>query len=880
VRDGTGPTVRRGGALILAAAIGCAVACATPPQRPAHRSDHAEGGAFPQGRAGPSAAYPSPISVGRVRGARGSVRVRGAALAELRRAGRLATAPGAWVDAGPTNIGGRATAIVDPNNPDRLWLGTAAGGVFRSDDDGVNWTALFDGQTALAIGSLAVHPTDSDTVYVGTGEDNGAGLSYDGEGVFRTTDGGSTWTDLGLAEVRRIGRIAVDPVRPQRLFVAAGGDWFNRDPHRGIYRSLDAGATWQKVLYVADDAGGIDVAIDPADPDRIYAALWQRQAHGATWSISGPQSGVWRSTDGGATWTRLAGGLPSGADVGRIGLALAPSSPNVLYARVINGAGGRQGIYRSTDGGNNWASLNPAMVPFTFAYYFGNIRVDPEDPDTVYVLDVHLFESTDGGATFLPIATHVHPDWHDLVIRGRRLLGANDAGFCRSRNGGSSWVQSATLPITQFYDLGIDPLDARRIFGGSQDNGVVRTQTGGLSDWAVGIEGDGLQCEVDGANPALVYAERQYGDLQRSIDGGATYTAATTGLAPAERRNWNMPITLDPQVPGTLYTGLQRVHRSTDGALSWSPISLDLTNGAAAAAAASRAPAGSPGADHAKHLVRGTITVVGVAPADHQVLWAGTDDGNIWVSEDAGSSWRNVTPPGPAYWVTDLAGDPFDRRAAWLSVSGYGQGDRMPYVRATTDLGVTWSERSATLPQIPVECILPDPEWRGRLYAGSDLGVHLSDDGGASWSLMNGGMPYVPVLDLVRHDPTRTLYAATHGRSIYAYDLRQLPVADGDGDGVDNNSDCALADPGVHASPPEVGTLTVEPGETGAAVLAWPSLADAAGTGTVYDVATGEIAALPAGAGVYYIVRGRNVCGASGWGRDSAGRDRLIAVCP
>jgi photosystem II stability/assembly factor-like uncharacterized protein len=834
------------------------------------------------------------------------VRARGRALAEAGAGAGLASAPGTWASAGPLNIGGRATAIaVDPNDPNRIWLGSAEGGVFRSDDAGVNWTPVFDGQTAAAIGSIAVHPTDSNTVYVGTGEDNGGGFAYDGEGIFRTTDGGATWTSLGLAEVRRIGRIAIDPSQPARLFAAAGGDWFNKDQNRGIYRSTDGGLTWQKVLYVADDAGGIDVAIDPANPSRVYAAIWQRQIHSDTWYVGGPASGVWRSSDGGATWSRLTNGLPAGPDVGRIGLAVAPSSPNVVYALVVNAEGNIDGVFRSTDYGSTWANQNAVIALFGFSYYFGNIRVDPGDANTVYVLDLRLLKSTDGGSTFTPIAAHVHVDWHDLVVSGRVIVGANDGGFCRSRNNGSSWDLATTLPITQFYDLAIARPDPRVVIGGTQDNGTIRTLTGGPSDWSTLLEGDGFQCGVEGATSALVYAERQYGDIMRSTDGGGIFMTATTGIDPGERCNWNTPITLDPASASTLYTGWQRVYRSTDGALSWTPISLDLPGGAAPGAAGS-GTRGAGSADHTMNLVRHTITVVSVSPIDPGVLWAGTDDGRVWVRADSGSSWSRVDPPGTASWVTDIAGDPFDARAAYLTVTGYRQGDRTPYVRATSDLGATWRDLSGTLPQLPVNCILPDSEWRGRLFLGNDLGVYLSDDGGATWSPLHGGMPYVVVLDLERHDPTHTVYAATHGRSIYTFDLDQLPPADGDHDGVDNNHDCALADPGAFSAPGEAGPLSLAAGAAGESILSWPGLAASSGPGTVYDVASGSIASLvssgfaastslacglsvpgatdgsvpPTGAGIYYVVRGRNACGAGTWGRDSAGRERTPPACP
>ncbi|OLC54281.1 MAG: hypothetical protein AUH92_04370 [Acidobacteria bacterium 13_1_40CM_4_69_4] len=835
-------------------------------------------------------------------------RARARALQEARARGALVSAPGSWISAGPFNIGGRVTALgVDPNDGNHLWLGSAEGGVFVSTDGGTGWSPVFDGETALSIGSIAAHPHDSGTVYVGTGEDNGGGFSYDGEGVFKTTDGGATWIDLGLAEVRRVGRIAIDPLDPRRVFVAAGGDWFNRDANRGIYRSIDGGTTWDKVLYVADDSGGIDVAIDPGDTNRVYAAIWQRQSLGSSWYIAGPNSGIFRSTDGGATWSRMTNGLPGGPDVGRIGLAVSRSSPNIVFALVIDGRGQLFGLYRTTDAGDSWTGLGAASLLLNgFSYYFGNIRVDPVDPNTVYVLDSNLLRSSDGGTTFSIIAANVHPDWHDLIITDRAFLAGNDAGFFRSRNGGSSWEHAVTLPITQLYDLAIDRLLPQQRFGGSQDTGTLRTKTGDPSGWQTILGGDGLQCEVDYTNSSIVYAENQYGQIYRSTNGGNSFVRAMIGLDANERRNWNTPITLDPVVPATLYTGYQRVFRSTDSAGFWSPISPDLTGGTGAAVAVSRDPDTGPGPDHLKNLVTGTITVVGVSPADHRVLWAGTDDGNVWVSGDFGSTWSKVNPPGPAYWVTDIAGDPFDARAAYLSVTGYRQGDSLPYVRATADLGATWRDLSGALPRVPINCILPDSDWRGRLYAGSDIGVHLSDDGGASWSIMSGGMPYVVVMDLVRHDPTHTLFAGTHGRSIYSYDLGQLPPADGDGDGVDNNHDCALADPGAFAPPGEVGPLAVGTGPAPGAVLSWPSLAATAGPGTLYDVAIGDLTTLSSGgtaastalacglsvttaidettpapgAGVYYLVRARNACAAGSWGTDSPGIERSVPACP
>ncbi len=821
--------------------------------------------------------------------------------------------PGSWVNVGPQNVGGRVTALaVDPVSPAHLWLGTAAGGVWTSTDSGTSWTSVFDDQTALSIGSVATHPTDSNIVYVGTGEDNGGGFSYDGEGIFKTTNGGATWTNAGLQATRRIGQIAIDPTDGQRIFVAAGGDWFRRDTNRGIYRSVDGAATWQQVLFVADDTGGIDLAIDPTNPSRIFAALWQRYSEATSWYIGGASSGIYRSEDGGDTWTKLAGGLPAVA--GRIGLALAPSSPQTVYACVINTLGGLDGVYRSLDSGNSWTRRSTGSSGFSsYSYYFSQIRVHPTIPDTIYALDVNLLRSTNGGQTFSAIAGSVHVDWHALIIEpGGRWLAGTDGGFYRSVNDGSAFTKALTLPITQFYDLGISYQNPLVRFAGAQDNFTQRTTTGGISDWVSVLGGDGLQCEVDYANPSRVYAEYQYGGINRSTNGGNSFSSATTGIVSSDRRNWNTPITIDPLVPSTLYTGTQRVYRSTDYAASWSPISPDLSDGHPLDDGPSQFPDGGDLA-HLKNLVDHTITVVSVSKLDNDILWVGTDDGNVWVSEDAGAIWTNVNPPGADYWVTDIEPSRLDASTAYLTVTGYREGDKLPYVRVTRDLGQTWEDLGAGLPQVPVSTILPSSEWRGRLFVGNDLGVLLSDDDGLTWADMRGGMPYAVVMDLVEHVPSHTLFAGTHARSIFTFDTSQLPPPDGDGDGLDNNADCALRDAGAIALPEEVGLLQLDsnvqiqgfaPSET--VVLSWPSLASQAGGGTVYDVAMGTLAALAtqgtSGAGflacsfagtglvdetplaprqgIYYLVRGRNSCGAGSWGRDGAGAERAPSACP
>ncbi len=894
-------TVKRTLACVLVAGAGIASVPAArrgePDREPRERGEHGISNWFMNQRASSGPIPPA---------------ARSSALSDAKARGILAAGPGTWVNQGPRNIGGRVTATaVDPNVPSHIWIGTADGGVFDSPDGGTTWTARFDAQVAMSIGSLAVHPTNSSIVYVGTGEDNGGGYSYDGEGVYKTVDGGQTWTNLGLAEVKRIGNIVIDKNDPNRIFVAGGGDWFAKGTDRGVYRSIDGGASWQNVLYVADDTGAIDLEIDPSNSNRIYAAMWQRFSAGSSWYIGGSSSGIYRSTDGGTTWTKLTTGLPS-ANVGRIGLAIAPSAPATVYACVIGSNGSLTGIYKTLNSGDQWLKVSGTNAPLFFSsysYYFSQIRVDPANANKLWALDVNLLVSTNGGTNWTFTATSVHSDVHDMIVEstGRQLLGT-DGGFYKSTDTGGTWTHVGNLPITQFYDMGIDRLNPARRFAGAQDNNVVRTTTGGLDDWQSVIGGDGLQVEVDPTNSNKVYGESQYGAIARSVDGGATFSSATTGINAADRTNWNTPITLDPVVPSTLYTGTYRVYRSTDSAVSWTPISPNLTD-------APLTPGGGDprstmedlrhAYDHLMDLIMHTITVVSLSPVDTRVLWVGTDDGLVWVSSNSGTSWTNVTPPGAHAWVTDIAPDAFDAHAAYLSVTGYRQGDKTPYLRATRDLGQSWQDLSGGLPQLPVDSVLSDAIWKGRLFAGTDVGVSWSDDGGATWSDLRGGMPYGVIMDLTEHGPTNTLWAASYSRGLFTYDLAQLGTADGDHDGVDNNTDCALADSGAFASPGEVPALGIDKGAGNAANLIWSNLAAQAGTGTAYDVARGDLASLaasgtgaatalacgvagttasdpaipPRSSGVYYLVRGRNTCGLGTWGTGTGGT-RVVPACP
>jgi len=834
------------------------------------------------------------------------------ALAAAKAATVSRRAPGSWSAAGPTNIGGRLTALAaDPNDATHVWAGAAAGGVFETRDAGDTWTPVFDDQPALLpIGAIAAHPTSSDIVYVGTGEANGAGYSYDGDGVYRTVDGGASWQHLGLADTRRIGRIAIDPVDPQRVFVAAAGNVYVPDSNRGVYRSTDGGASWTRVLFVAPTAGAIDVAIDPSNPARIYAAMWEHTSSATHWVAGGLNSGIWQSQNGGDTWSHLTNGLPaSGTSVGRIGLALAASSPQTVYALYLDDPGKLIGVYKTTNAGSSWTKAHTGgtgSVFGGFGYYLGQIRVDPTDANAVDVLDVYWARSTDGGGSFTNVLSGPYVDNHDLLILPGRLYMANDGGFFRSTDGGASWFHSPSLAVTQIYDLGIDPVDPRRRFIGTQDNGCLRTTDAGSANWTFVNPYDGFHCEVDPVNPLRVYFESSFGAIQRSTDGGNTSSTAVRGIAGGDRRNWSSPIVHDPRTTQRLYTGTFRVYRSTDGASNWNAISGDLTDGPPPAPnAAPTTPHGKIlGASHLENVVTGTVTTIGVSALDANVVWAGTDDGHVWVTQNGGLAWTKIDVPGRTEWVTRLEADPFAAGTGYVTYSGYRNGSPLPRIFRTVDFGANWSDISAGLPNVPLNCVNadPDPAMRGRLFVCSDVGVYVTDDYGLHWSALGSGMPGVVVLDLDLIASSRQLFAGTHARSMYVYELGQLGPADADGDGRDNLADCRPDDPDVFAVPGEVSGLALGADRT---TLTWSSAAPGAGAATVHQVLRGPVAGLPvggaseaciaagtpaasvadaelpaAGAGFWYLVRAKNACGTGSYGAGSGGSPRTSTACP
>ncbi len=690
-----------------------------------------------------------------------------------------------WEERGPTNIGARVSDIAfDPTDPNVIYAAMASGGVFRSTDGGYTWTPISDDLPVITIGAIAVDPQDPDVIYVGTGEANAHSFSWFGMGLYKSTDGGSTWEYSGLEDTRYIARIVVDPINSSRVWVAGTGALFGTNPERGIYRSLDAGATWDLVLSVSDSTAGTDVAVDPLRPDTVYAAVWER-VRGLTYRRSGGvTSGIYRSFDGGGSWQELTNGLPSGPDVGRIGIAVSKSDPSVVYAIYADDPGYFAGLYKSTNGGDSWTRTTDGDLYglfSSFGWYFGQVRVDPGDRDRVFAMGVPFYRTEDGGNTWDDVSGIMHVDHHALAFDPTdysRIFEGNDGGIYVSTNSGDTWSKRYDQHTNQFYAIEIDYQNPMRLYGGTQDNGTLRTVAGDPDDWERIFGGDGFYCIVDPTDSNRIYVEYQYGNLYFSDDFAYSWDDVMDGIDSGDRRNWSTPVVMAPDAPSTLYYGTYRLYRTKDGGGWWNAISGDLTDGDA-------------GGNF------GTITTIAVAPTDPNIIYVGTDDSNVWVTLDVGASWTRVSAALPNRWVTRVFVDPTDRSQAYVTFSGLRWNENIGYVYYTSDLGANWTDITGNLPPAPVNAVVVDPVLTSRVIVGTDVGCFYCDDRDGNWILAGTGLPPVPIYDLKTHAPTRTLVAGTHGRSVYSLNLATLPgVAS-----VPTETAAGVADLGNHPNP-------------------------------------------------------------------------------
>ncbi len=688
---------------------------------------------------------------------------------EDRAANREKTDIPVWKSVGPENIGGRITDLaIHPADEETIYVAGASGGVFKLTEMGENMTPIFDEQMSLSIGDIAIAPSNKEVLYVGTGEANAGGgsITYDGVGLFKSKDAGDTWTHIGLEKTRNIGRIVVDPKDADRVYVAAMGSLFKDNPERGIFRSVDGGENWEHVLGITDSTGCIDLLVHPTQPNILYASMWERVRRPDRRKYGGASSGLYRSKDGGTTWEPMTNGLPT-SDLGRIGITQCKSQPNILYAIFADESGDFKGIFKTVNGGKKWFQVYDRQLFNMYASYgwwFGNIRVDPHDPDVIYALGLDVYKSEDGGLSWKNMSQiKVHYDQHAMHIlesNPQILLLGNDGGLYLSENGGEEWLHYPYLPITQFYTCRFHPNDPNQIFGGSQDNGVLHGFSVKDNQWKMMYDGDGMEVLIDPNNPDLVYASYQYGTFSRSMDGGKTFADATWGISEDDPTNWNTPVVMDPINTEVLYYGTNRLYRSNNGAASWQSISPPFTklyksNGSVVTSA----------------IVYGTLTTIAIAPSNSQIIYIGTDDGQVFATFDGGQNWEDIGATLPDKWVSRIIVDPFQPSRVYIAFSGYREGDEGAYLFQTDNRGKSWKNITANLPKAPLNDLLIDPAQASQLYIATDVGVYYGNVQEQKWHLLGKGLPIVPVTDMDLHKASRQLAAATYGRSIYRLDL-------------------------------------------------------------------------------------------------------------
>jgi photosystem II stability/assembly factor-like uncharacterized protein len=687
------------------------------------------------------------------------------AVAATTRAYTPALARKHWRFVGPTNIGARVTDVVpDVSRKNTVYISSASGGVWKSTDAGNRFKPIWKKSMPQALGALAMG--SDGTLWAGTGESNpgGGSITYGGNGVYKSTNRGKTWRNVGLTNSSTIGRIMVDPKDPKHVFVAVTGDLYAAGGQRGLYATTNGGKSWKRVITPDNNTtGAVDVAIDPKNPKNVLAATWDRFRYPDYRRYAGPGSGVYRSTDGGKTFTRLTAtnGLPPGNnDAGRIAVIIDPSHPQNEYALYANDTEGLfDGLYKSTDGGQTW-TLSPGSkdLPdsqFVYGWWFGRGYVDPKDSNHIFLMGYMLSESTDGGLNF-SVNSGTHVDYHSLAWdpnHKNRVYLANDGGIYRSdKNGASnSWIHSQYEPFSQFFSVDVSPKDPTLINGGVQDNGSLRSWGG--KGWNSYYGGDGTENRINPKDPQNVYACAQYGDCAVSTDGGKTMNEFDQQTA-SDRHGWLSPIEFDPKNPSTVYYAGDIVNKSTDKGSTWTPISPDLASGDAGQ---------ETNPLYAAHY--GTVTTLALTKADTNVIWAGTDDGKLWETTTSGPTWTQITNQNlPTLWITRVAISQKTANAVYVTFSGYRQGDHAPYIVRTLDGGKTWSNITANLPKAPVNDVILVGN---TIYVATDVGVYASNAAQVHWLKVGRGLPLAPITDIKYVPTNRNLYAGSFGRGIY-----------------------------------------------------------------------------------------------------------------
>lgn len=725
-----------------------------------------------------------------------------------------------WKNIGPYFMGGRVTDIegVD-NNPAKFYVATASGGLWVTENNATTWTPIFDFESSITIGDIAISQTDEQLIWVGTGEQNSSRSSYAGTGIFKSIDGGKTWNNMGLTDSHHISRVIIDPKDNNVVYVAVLGHLYTENEKRGLYKTADGGKTWTRVLYIDSRTGIIDVVMKPGDSSVLYAASWERERKAWNFVEGGEGSAIFKSTDAGKTWKKIVDGFPQNKFVGRIGLAVSPAKPGAVYAYLDNqeprpeekkedaktkgdkkkGKKNKKKkekdanknlfntdikgaeVYRSDDGGETWIKANEKYldkVVFTYGYYFGQVRVDPVNADIVYITGVPLLQSKDGGKTFKPIAgirgftgsSNVHSDMQALWIdpqNTKRIILGNDGGVNITYDQGKTWQKINNISLAQCYTVNYDMNKPYRIYTGLQDNGVnvgysnfrlgSRTNT-----WRSILGGDGAFVCPDPLDKNKAYAAYQFGYMYHVDMKDRNKVKFIRPKSPDKehpyRFNWLSPFFVSQHNPYTLYIGCNTVLRSIDRGKNWEEISPDLsdcqnTNG---------------------DVPYAMVVSLDESPMKSGLLYAGTDDGNVWVKKDALSQWSKINKGLPKKWVTRIVASKYKKERVYLTMTGYRDDDFNTYVYASEDFGTTWTPIKGNLPEEALNVIREDPVNENILYLGTDLGIYVTLDRGSTWFSLKNNLPTNAVYDLRVHPREKDLIIGTHGRGVYLMNVEHI----------------------------------------------------------------------------------------------------------
>ncbi len=712
-----------------------------------------------------------------------------------------------WKGLGPYFMGGRITDIAGYNNkPYTFLLATASGGLWKTENNGTTWESLFDNYSSITLGDIAISQTNENLIWAGTGEENSSRSSYAGTGVFKSLDGGKTWANMGLQDSHHIAEIIIDPTDNNIVYVASLGHLYTVNEERGVFKTEDGGKIWKKTLFVSNKTGIVSLVMDPIDNKTLYAASWERERKAWNMTESGVGSSIYKSVDSGETWNKVVKNFPQDKNTGRIGLSVSRSNPAVIYAfldnqtprssekkpgkkgdanyRLLNSQVKGAEVYRSNDRGGTWFKTHKKMlsrrIVSTYGYYFGQIYVSPENEDIVYILGVPLKKSVDGGKTFKTCPKSggsygrglfdVHPDhqalWIDPKNPGRVLLG-NDGGLNISYDGGDTFTKVNNIPLAQSYSVNYDMEKPYRIYTGLQDNGInvgpSNFKFGSRTNiWKMILGGDGAFIAPDLSNPNIVYAEFQFGNIFRidmkNYKNTKWIIPKPENKKESYRFNWLTPFMISRHNPYTLYMGGNKMFKTVNRGDKWFEISKDLTN--------------KKNID--EEVPFATITALDESPLSPKILYAGTDDGNVWVTKNMGAEWEKINVDLPNKWITRIVASKFKKERVFLTMTGYRDDDFKTYVYLSNDFGKNWTSIKSNLPEESVNVIREDIDNENILYLGTELTAYITLDLGENWISLRGNLPTNSVYDLKIHPREKDLIIGTHGRGVFITNVRNI----------------------------------------------------------------------------------------------------------